>query len=125
MKRMEERLLRHVPKEEVSSVLATTGRSAVKPSATASGKKRTATTAFEGSEDLWASTTHTPKKVLVEGSSGGAMPGRPKESVDSENGANVLPRQDVQEHLAEAFFDFLYGQPFLLLHRASFMRQLR
>jgi hypothetical protein len=40
-------------------------------------------------------------------------------------GAEALPSREIQEHLAEVFFDSLYGQAYHLLHKPSFMRKLR
>ncbi|KAI2788756.1 hypothetical protein POX_e06777 [Penicillium oxalicum] len=40
-------------------------------------------------------------------------------------GTEFLPSLDIQEHLAEVFFDCVYGQSYLLLHKPSFMRRLK
>ncbi|KAK2808809.1 hypothetical protein FQN49_008674, partial [Arthroderma sp. PD_2] len=40
-------------------------------------------------------------------------------------GAEFLPSMELQEHLAEVFFDCVYGQSYLLLHKPSFMRKLK
>lgn len=127
---MEERLLKSVPKDEVSSILATTGRSVVRPTATShklslAGKKRSADSAFGEDLDTWAYSTSTAK---AKGSVGNGAPasamGRLLES-DVEDGASALPSRELQEHLAEVFFEYVYGQPYLLLHKPSFMRRLR
>lgn len=121
LKRMEERLLKCVPKEEISAILANTGRSVVKPAITAAGKKRTAEAAFEDEVGSWSQTGPRIKHHhSLE------RPGSKKDAAaDVDDGAHVLPSKDIQEHLAEVFFDCVYGQPYFLLHKPSFMRRLR
>lgn len=123
LKRMEERLLKHVPKDEISSILATTGRSVVRPTSTSS-KKRSASTAFEDDSELWGSAGRSSKQIALEGPSNTALPAKSTED-DLDDGSSALPRKDIQEHLAEVYFDCLYGQPYLLLHKSSFLRRLR
>src|SRR5690606_1932679 len=65
LKRMEDQLIKHVPREEVSAILASTGRSVAKPHSTTSsnarasqGSKRNSYMAFGDAElDAWASNT--------------------------------------------------------------------
>jgi hypothetical protein len=40
-------------------------------------------------------------------------------------GADALPSKEIQEHLAEVFFDNLYGQAYHVLHKPSYMRKLK
>ena len=40
-------------------------------------------------------------------------------------GAESLPSTEIQEHLSEVFFEYLYGQSYHLLHKPSYMRRLR
>lgn len=40
-------------------------------------------------------------------------------------GAEALPPADIQEHLSKIFFTHLYGQPYFLLHKPSYMAKLR
>lgn len=40
-------------------------------------------------------------------------------------GIDALPSKDMQEHLFETFFDRVYGQPYYLLHRPTYLRKLR
>ena len=40
-------------------------------------------------------------------------------------GIDALPSKDMQEHLFEVFFDRVYGQPYYLLHRPTYLRKLR
>ncbi|PWW73411.1 hypothetical protein C7212DRAFT_354255 [Tuber magnatum] len=136
LKRMEERLIKNVPKEEVSAVLSTTGRSVVRPSISttsarsgASARKRTAATAFGDELDIWArgdsSTTTTRKGIGVPETWGDGPLGGIGRTIDADDGSHALPPKDIQEHLAEVFFDYVYGQPYFLLHKPSFMRRLR
>jgi len=123
LKRMEERLLKCVPKEEINAILANTGRSVVKPAITAAGKKRSAEIAFEDEFNAWSNSGPKPKRY-VEGIALGAPP-LARDAVDTDDGSHALPSKDIQEHLAEVFFDCVYGQPYFLLHKPSFMRRLR
>jgi len=126
LKRMEERLLKSVPKEEINSILANTGRSVVRPAITAAGKKRTAEMAFEDEISSWSRTGSRVKQRTMDGSVLGGPPSLTKDaSVDTDDGSHALPSKDIQEHLTEVFFDYVYGQPYFLLHKPSFMRRLR
>ncbi|CAZ79391.1 unnamed protein product [Tuber melanosporum] len=134
LKRMEERLIKNVPKEEVSAVLSTTGRSVVRPSIStasarsgASARKRTAATAFGDELDMWArGDGSTARKGIGMPETWGDGPlGRVGRTIDVDDGNHALPPKDIQEHLAEVFFDYVYGQPYFLLHKPSFMRRLR
>lgn len=40
-------------------------------------------------------------------------------------GMEYLPPVDIQEHLSKIFFTHLYGQPYFLLHKPSYMSKLR
>lgn len=124
LKKMEERLIKCIPKEEASAVVAATGRSVLKPTASVYSKKRTVDEAFAGKElDEWAKRpsaktskgNNTEKKTTTQGI-----------QVDSvKEGFNVLPPLELQIHLAEVYFEYLYGQAYFLLHKPSFMRRLR
>ena len=134
LKRMEERLLKCVPKEEVNAMLANTGRSVVRPAITTAGKKRSAETAFEDEPSSWASSSK-PRHHHLEGAPAPPPPPLPLSlqpaaaaaaaAADSDSGLHALPPKDIQEHLAEVFFDYVYGQPYFLLHKPSFMRRLK
>lgn len=127
LRRMEDRVIKIIPKDDTRDLTAI-GRAAVKPapagpSTKAHGsKKRAAEEVFGGELDEWSSTDvhraarppdHPPKVQDVE------------ESRLLTDGANHLPAKDIQEHLAEVFFDYLYGQSYHLLHKPSFMSRLR
>ena len=127
LKRMEERVIKIIPKEE-SGKLQYIGRANVKPPApsqatkSGSAKKRAAEEAFGSELKDWASagnnTTssgprHTPKARDHE------------ETRTLSEGAEHLPSKEIQEYLSEVFFDCLYGQSYHLLHKPSFMRRLK
>ncbi|KAL8729726.1 MAG: hypothetical protein Q9166_004554 [cf. Caloplaca sp. 2 TL-2023] len=121
LKRMEERVLKILPGDEVSNV-SVTARASVRPSASEhsnnahNGKKRAAEEAFGPELEEWAhSRISNPTAPNDEH-------GQDQKLAD---GADKLPSQEIQEHLAEVFFDCLYGQSYLLLHKPSFMRRLR
>jgi hypothetical protein len=94
-----------------------------------SGKKRQAHVAFSGDES----------DGEAEGATSGPGEKTSKPSVDAfgssdsneleesnllTEGADKLPNKEIQEHLSEIFFDFVYGQSYHLLHKPSFMRML-
>ncbi|KAI5847810.1 fungal-specific transcription factor domain-containing protein [Morchella snyderi] len=127
LKRMEERLIKNVPKEEVSSVLSVTGRSVVRPSLSTNsarsgpmGKKRTAGAAFGNELETWARSENPIKHRA-----GGLGDSSVLKQADPDDGSQALPSKEIQEHLVETFFEFIYGQPYYLLHKPSFMRRLR
>ena len=125
LKRMEDRVIKLIPKESLPSV-ANVGRSVVKPvipgappkvSAT---KKRAAEEAFGNELDEWA-------KSKGGGPDAAGMASRSKDSDENRlltEGAESLPPKEIQEHLAEVYFDYVYGQSYPLLHKPSFMRRL-
>ncbi|KAF2101516.1 hypothetical protein NA57DRAFT_34912, partial [Rhizodiscina lignyota] len=131
LKRMEERVIRIIPKESVSSVVGNT-RAVVKPaippppSKTPSQKKRNAEEAFGDNLDEWSKSDG-----LKNDGDATMIPPRPQRGGDSEEsslltvGADSLPSKDIQEHLAEVFFDYVYGQAYFLLHKPSFIRRLK
>jgi hypothetical protein len=127
LKRMEERLLKSVPKEEIDAMLANTGRSVVKPAITAAGKKRNAEMAFEDDIAAWAQTGPQLKQQRnLDGAKISVPPLLARDStMITDDGSHALPPKDIQEHLSEVFFDYVYGQPYFLLHKPSFMRRLR
>jgi hypothetical protein len=125
LKRMEDRVIKLIPKESLPSV-ANVGRSVVRPAIpgappkTPATKKRQAEEAFKDELDEWAKT-----KVGETDATG--VTGRSKESDETRlaaEGAESLPPKEIQEHLAEVYFDYVYGQSYPLLHKPSFMRRL-
>lgn len=131
LKRMEERIIKIVPKEEQDSTAVSLTRAAVKPAIpgtmpvrSVSGKKRAADEAF--GPDLLDHWSKAPSKSNLDESS------RPtslkiqetEESKLLSEGAGSLPSKEIQHHLSEVFFETLYGQSYHLLHKPSFMRKL-
>ena len=119
LKRMEERVIKIIPKEESEAV----PRAIIKPAAAAaaaaqvnSGKKRTVEEAFGPQLDEWADSKPTTQPPKAQGNF---------ESKVNTEGAEHLPTPEIQDHLSEVFFDNLYGQSYHLLHKPSYMRRLR
>lgn len=114
LKRMEERVIKIIPKEESEAV----PRAIIKPAAAQanSGKKRSVEEAFGPQLDEWADSKPTTQPPKSQGS---------YESKVNTEGAEHLPTAEVQDHLSEVFFDNLYGQSYHLLHKPSYMRRLR
>lgn len=133
LRRMEERVIRIIPKED-HGILAAIGRANVKPplpappgKGVALSNKRHANQAFDDLED-WAdpsSTTAETKPLPTYDSAQDPLKAREtdEQSLLCE-GAGSLPPKEIQEHLAEIFFDYVHGQSYHLLHRPSFMRKL-
>lgn len=126
LRRMEDRVIKLIPKESLPSV-ANVGRSVVKPAlpgappkTPAAQKKRGAEEAFGNDLDEWSKS-----KSANPDASGSAS--KTKEAGDTSlltEGAESLPPKEIQEHLAEVYFDYVYGQSYPLLHKPSFMRRL-
>jgi hypothetical protein len=133
LKRMEDRVIRIIPKED-QGIVASTGRSNVKPAippappkAGPGSKKRGAEQAFDEELDDWASTKAADpakKQVPAEGSKAESTNIDTDEHSLLKEGADQLPPKDLQQHLSEVFFDYVYGQSYHLLHKPSFMRKL-
>ncbi|KAG0159293.1 hypothetical protein PDIDSM_6815 [Penicillium digitatum] len=125
LKRMEDRVIKTIPKDETRDMLSI-GRSVVKPSTSVqpskAQKKRSAEKAFAAEMDEWAHGTGRPPHETF-------PVNREVKSTDGTGllteGAEFLPSLEIQEHLAEVFFDCVYGQSYLLLHKPSFMRRLK
>jgi hypothetical protein len=132
LKRMEERIIKVVPKAEQDSMSSAVTRAVVKPAipgtlpggGKAPPKKRGADEAFGPDLDHWARAPsrskldgpHKPSTILVQ---------EAEESKLLLEGGDALPSKDIQEHLAEVFFENIYGQAYHLLHKPSFMRKLK
>ncbi|KAI9803721.1 MAG: hypothetical protein M1833_000633 [Piccolia ochrophora] len=130
MKRMEDRIIKIIPKEEAGDI-PPFPRAAVKPTTSGSStgkgnssKKRLAEEAFGPEPDEWATfnTISNGNRELQP-----PMPsqnGPDAESNLMSEGVDCLPPRELQEHLAEVYFDCVYGQSYLLLHKPSFIRKL-
>lgn len=121
LKRMEERVLKTIPKDDADRGVAL-GRANVRPFWTGqggkaqTGKKRIAGDAFGNEVEEWAHPKTSPlpvKGIDVD------------EQARLMEGAESLPSKEIQEHLSEVFFEYLYGQSYHLLHKPSYMRRLR
>ncbi|CAK4031506.1 transcriptional regulatory [Lecanosticta acicola] len=136
LKRMEDRVIKIIPKEE-QGIVASTGRAVVKPSLpaappkpTASSKKRAAEVAFGDELEEWASDKNKPPAAaskegpVTDEDSEKARAKDPEEQNLLREGTDKLPSKEIQEHLSEVFFDYVYGQSYHLLHKPSFMRRL-
>lgn len=133
LKRMEDRVIKVIPKDE-QGVVAATGRAVVKPPLPSaplksSSKKRGAHAAFGDELDEWANANPiaAESKPTVNASDIEKEPLKikgPEEQSLLQDGADKLPSKEMQEHLAEVFFDYVYGQSYPLLHKPSFMRRL-
>ena len=131
LKRMEERVIKVIPKEELPDI-GSLGRAVVRPALPTQApkahrpsisKKRSADEAFVAELNEWTKSkgqTSIPESVLRRQQ---MKPG--EENTLLTEGADFLPPIDLQEHLAEVFFDCIYGQSYLLLHKPSFMRKLK
>lgn len=125
LKRMEDRVVKLIPKESLPSV-AGVGRSVVKPAIpgappkTPTAKKRPAEEAFGGELDEWSKSKSANPDLAGSAS-------QAKETDESRlltEGAESLPSKEIQEHLVEVYFDYVYGQSYPLLHKPSLMRRL-
>lgn len=133
LKRMESRITNIVPKEEQSGTPAVV-RANVKPpipgtlpSKTTAGKKRPAEEAFGAELDAWSKSASKPLKEngKLGSKSKSLLAQEEAESRLLKEGAEKLPSRELQEHLAEVFFEKVYGQTYHLLHKPSFMMKLK
>ncbi|EAA26713.1 zinc finger transcription factor 1 [Neurospora crassa OR74A] len=130
LKRMEERIIKIVPKSEQEGA-STVTRAVVKPAIPGTlnnmkqaNKKRGADEAFGSDLENWA---RGPAKTKID------APNRTatihiQETEESKlllEGGDALPSKEIQEHLAEVYFENIYGQAYHLLHKPSFMRKLK
>lgn len=129
LKRMEERIIKVIPKAEQGAT-ANIPRAVLKPSipganptSKPANRKRNAGEAFGGVEAFLKASSNNEQ---VETEKANAQ--RIKEAEENhlfQEGADALPSKEVQEHLAEVFFDNVYGQAYNLLHKPSYMRKLK
>ncbi|KYK61769.1 hypothetical protein DCS_02913 [Drechmeria coniospora] len=131
LKRNEESAIEAIPEADQDDP-STMACAVVKPSIPTSSaadeslpKKRREVEAFGPSSEAWAK---VPCKSMVTGGQDeGSLPDDQQEDEErklSDEGKEALPSEGVQEHLAEVFFDNLYGQAYHLLHKPTFMRKL-
>ncbi|KAL4815245.1 fungal-specific transcription factor domain-containing protein [Aspergillus spinulosporus] len=124
LKRMEDRVIKTIPKDEFRD-MAAIGRANVRPAqpgqAVKNQKKRSADEAFAAELEQWARGSRSgPQDTFPM-----RREGKPEGPSLMTEGAEFLPSMEIQEHLAEVFFDCVYGQSYLLLHKPSFVRRLK
>lgn len=135
LRRMEDRIIKIVPKQEQDGMASSIPRASVKPtlpgaapSTKGSSKKRGAEEAFGGGGpdlDSWAK---APVKTNLDSPtqpSAAFLLDASEESKFLQEGEDALPPKETQEHLADVFFDQVYGQAYHILHKPSYMRKLR
>ncbi|KAF1816631.1 hypothetical protein P152DRAFT_388780, partial [Eremomyces bilateralis CBS 781.70] len=124
LKRMEDRVIKLIPKDKMSTVSRAVVKPAIPPPPTkpTGARKRGADDAFGDELD---------ELTKPRGATGvGATNGIPFKGKDADEvlllteGADSLPSKELQHHLAEIYFDYVYGQSYPLLHKPSFMRKL-
>ncbi|EXL90243.1 fungal-specific transcription factor domain-containing protein [Fusarium oxysporum II5] len=128
-KRMEERVIKAIPKSD-HEVASSVTRPVVKPAkpgtvpSSKPTKKRGAEEAFGPDLEAWAKVRSEPK---IEGDDGPSslQVQEGEENKLQHEGTEALPSKEIQEHLAEVFFDNIYGQSYHLLHKPSYMRKLK
>ncbi|GJN66631.1 hypothetical protein PLICBS_000650 [Purpureocillium lilacinum] len=131
LKRMEERIIKIIPKTEQEGTPFIT-RAVVKPAIPGTepsgkpfSKKRGADEAFGSDLEAWAKAPTKSKLAEVGDQQSSTEAQEEEEDKLSREGVDALPPKEVQEHLAEVFFDNVYGQAYHLLHKPSYMRKLR
>ncbi|CAM1502925.1 Fc.00g077010.m01.CDS01 [Cosmosporella sp. VM-42] len=129
LKRMEDRIIKVVPKTEQEATTASVTRAVVKPAIPGSlsgnksaHKKRSAEEAFGLS-----AFAKTPSKSTIAGDErpNFLLVQEAEETKLFQEGADIIPSKETQEQLAEVFFDHIYGQAYHLLHKPSYMRKLK
>ncbi|RMY68878.1 hypothetical protein D0863_06825 [Hortaea werneckii] len=138
LRRMEERVIKILPKEE-QAVVSSTGRAQVRPplppappKPPSGTKKRGADQAFGDELEEWANPIEPEKHVndVDDEQQQSTAENEPLQAHEAEEqnllreGADKLPPKELQEHLTEVFFDYVYGQSYHLLHKPSFTRKL-
>lgn len=114
--------MRIIPNPDLNR-MSSIGRASVKPQGpqltkSLGAKKRAADDAFTQELHEWS---HTRQENLQQH----MAVLDPTESTLFKDGSESLPSMDIQEHLAETFFDYVYGQAYQVLHKPSFMRRLK
>lgn len=128
LKRMEDRVIKIIPKDELPEP---TTRSVLRPSLPGTtpktdkdepNTKRSADEAFTTELNTWSK--GRTGNIPLDNASRARGP-REIENRLFTQGVEALPPQHIQEHLVEVYFDCVYGQSYLLLHKPSFIRKLK
>ncbi|KAH7041075.1 fungal-specific transcription factor domain-containing protein [Microdochium trichocladiopsis] len=126
LRRMEDRIIKTLPKSEQEASANAVIRAVVKPSLPGTlkqgVKKRKAEEAFAPDFNKWARSASGSNDV---NRSVALKVQEEEESKLLAEGRDALPSQELQEHLAEVYFEVVYGQAYHLLHKPSYMRKLR
>jgi len=132
LKRMEERIIKIVPKSEQDAATTPVTRAVVKPAipgtlqaGKSAAKKRGADEAFGQDLDHWARSNPKAKMNDAGNKPQTLLAQESEESKLLQEGIEALPSKEIQEHLAEVYFENIYGQAYHLLHKPSYMRKLR
>lgn len=133
LKRMEDRIIKIVPKSEQDGISSSVTRANVKPaipgtlpSGKGGARKRGADEAFGGPDlEAWAKAPVRTNLETLTQPSAAAMLNECEENKLLQEGSEALPGKEIQEHLADVFFESVYGQAYHILHKPSYMRKLR
>ncbi|KAJ0104362.1 hypothetical protein J7T55_011146 [Diaporthe amygdali] len=132
LKRMEERIIKIVPKNEQDGISSAVPRAVVKPaipgtlsSGKGNSRKRGAEEAFGQDLDNWAKVPTKPSLESPPRPTSLMMVHESEETKLLQEGVQSLPSREIQEHLADVFFESVYGQAYHILHKPSYMRKLR
>lgn len=133
LKRMEDRIIKIIPKPDQDATSFIT-RAIVRPAVLganagnkSASKKRGAEEAFGSDLESWAKAPSVRVRGAesVDEDSAAKEGGFAADHVLFREGIDALPPKEIQEHLAEVFFDNVYGQAYHLLHKPSYMRKLK
>ncbi|KAI7759638.1 hypothetical protein LZL87_014358 [Fusarium oxysporum] len=128
-KRIEDRTIKVIPKAD-QGVASSVSRTVAKPATPGTvpsskpTKKRGAEKALGPDLEAWAKAPSKPKIEGVDRPSSLRVQEAEENKLQHE-GTEALPSKKIQEHLAEVFFDNVYGQSYHLLHKPSYMQQLK
>ena len=117
LKRMEERIIRTVPKS--GNQERKVPRAMIRPplAKDAPGiRKRDADEAFDTQVEDWVKSNPHPHSFKSQ---------KLEEDGIYKDGADQLPSKEIQRHLAEVFFEYVYGQSYHIMHQPSYMRKLQ
>ncbi|RYP50768.1 hypothetical protein DL768_003766 [Monosporascus sp. mg162] len=131
LKKMEDRIIKAIPKSEMDASIANVTRAVVKPSLPGAlltgkqpNKKRNADEAFGADLDQWARAT-AKTKLEPSDKPGSIQVQEAEENKLLREGEESLPPKDLQEQLSNTFFECIYGQAYHVLHKPSYMRKLK
>ncbi|KHJ30605.1 putative zinc finger transcription factor 1 [Erysiphe necator] len=134
IKRMEERIFKIIPREnyDTNNNNCYSGpRSIVKPkiyrtpARNIAGRKRLTEEAFEEELGVWTQATPEPSIKEIKQRKNNILGIKSIGNELMTEGANELPTEELQKHLAEVFFENIEGQVYHLLHKPSFMERMR